>query len=105
MFEVGIPTVMNIAVGDRYLVINNGASGDRTIKFTISKDSSSTTIVFTDATAVSVTKKTGTNNGTFGMNVGTSAGFGVQCIVSDSGITIKTASSIKQRYAVSGYSI
>ena len=105
LFEVGIPTVMNVAVGDRYLVINNGSSGDRTIKFTISKDSSSTTIVFTDATAVSVTKKTGANNGTFDMNVGTSAGFGVQCIVSNSGITIKTVSTVRQRYAVSGYSI
>ncbi len=105
IFETGIPTTMNVSVGDRYINIDNGSSGVRVIKFTISKSSSTTTIAFTDDTSTAVTKTTGVNNGTFNMNVGTSAGFTVQCVVSGTSIIIQTASSLSQRFIVSGYSI
>lgn len=104
LFEVGIPTTMNVAPGDRYILINNGSSGDRSIKFTITKNATATTITFTDDTAASVSKTTGSNNGTFNMNVGSNAGFSVQVVVSATGIKIQTASSVRQRFTVSGYS-
>lgn len=104
LFEVGIPTTMNVATGDRYILINNGSSGDRNIKFNIAKNATATTITFTDDTTVSVSKTTGSNNGTFNMNVGSNAGFSVQVVVSDAGIKIQTASSVRQRFTVSGYS-
>lgn len=105
IFETGTPATMNVAAGDRYINIDNGSSGVRVIKFTISRSSTSTTIAFTDDTSTSVTKTTGVNNGTFNMNVGTSAGFTVQCIVSGDSIIIQTSSSIRQRFIINGYSI
>lgn len=105
LFEVGIPTAMNVATGDRYINIDNGTSGTRVIKFAISKDTTSTSITFTDGSGVQVTKKTGVDNGTFSVNVGTSAGFAVSCIVTGSGIALQTSSSVKQRFIISGYSV
>ncbi|EOP0945792.1 phage head-binding domain-containing protein [Escherichia coli] len=105
LFDVGIPTSMNVATGDRYINIDNGASGTRNIKFTISKDANSTSITFTDGAGLQVTKKTGTDNGTFSVNVGASAGFAINCIVRSSGISIETASSVKQRFSISGYTV
>ena len=105
LFDVGIPTSMNVATGDRYINIDNGASGTRNIKFTISKDANSTSITFTDGAGSQVTKKTGTDKGTFSVTVGASAGFAINCIVSSSGISIETASSVKQRFSISGYTV
>lgn len=105
LFEVGIPTAMNVATGDRYIIIDNGSSGVRVIKFTISKDANSTSITFTDGAGLQVTKKTGTDNGTFSVNVGASAGFAVNCIVSSTGVAMQTSSSVKQRFAISGYTV
>ncbi|EPD7339589.1 phage head-binding domain-containing protein [Escherichia coli] len=105
LFDVGIPTTMNVATGDRYINIDNGSSGVRVIKFTISKDANSTSITFTDGAGTQVTKKTGTDNGTFSVNVGASAGFAVNCIVSSTGVSIQTASSLRQRFIISGYTV
>ncbi len=105
LFETGVPSTMNVAVGDRYINIDNGSSGTRVVKFTISKSGSTTTIAFTDDTQTAVSKTTGANNGTFNMYVGPSAGFTVQCVVTSTGITIQTVSSVKQRFIVSGYSV
>lgn len=105
IFEVGTPAAMNVATGDRYINIDNGASGNRVIKFTIAKDSTTTSISFTDGTGNPVTKKTGTDNGTFSVNVGPSSGFAVNCIVSATGISIQTSSSVKQRFIISGYTV
>lgn len=105
VFETGVPTAMNVATGDRYINIDNGASGTRVVKFTISKSGATTSIAFTDSTQASVTKTTGTNNGTFDMYVGTSAGFTLQCVVSSTGIIIQTGSSVVQRFMISGYSV
>lgn len=105
VFETGVPSSMNVAEGDRYILIDNGDSGTRGVKFNISKSGSATTIAFTDSTKNSVTKTTGTDNGTFNMNVGNSAGFTLQCIVSSTGIIIQTGSSVRQRFMISGYSV
>lgn len=104
LFEVGVPSVMNVAVGERWINIDNGSSGVRVIKFTITKDETSTSISFNDGSGV-VTKRTGVDNGTYSINVGSSAGFSVQCFVSSSGVSIKTASSTKQRFNISGYNV
>lgn len=96
---------MNVATGDRYINIDNGASGTRVVKFTISKSGATTSIAFTDSTQAAVTKTTGANNGTFDMYVGASAGFTLQCVVSSTGIIIQTGSSVVQRFTISGYSV
>lgn len=105
IFETGIPTAMNVATGDRYINIDNGSSGTRVIKFTITKDATTTSIAFTDASGAAVIKKTSVDNGTFSMNVGVSALFSVNCIISSSGVSIKTASSLRQRFNISGYNV
>lgn len=103
LFEVGVPTAMSVVTGDRFIILNNGSSGDRTMRFTIGKTATATSITFTDDTVASVTKTTGTNNGTFNMNVGSSAGFAVQVVVTSTGIRVQTASSLRQRFSVTGY--
>lgn len=105
VFETGVPTAMNVATGERYINIDNGASGTRVVKFTISKSGATTSIAFKDSTQASVSKTTGTNNGTFDMYVGDSAGFTLQCVVSSTGIIIQTGSSVVQRFMISGYSV
>lgn len=105
LFRVGVPTTTNIATGDRYIIINNGDSGDRNLKFTISKSSTATTIAFTNSTGEKVTKTTGVNNGTFAMNIGSATSFEVNCVVSSTGIEIQAEASVTQRYVFSGYTV
>lgn len=105
VFETGVPTAMNVATGDRYINIDNGDSGTRVVKFTISKSGATTSIAFTNSTRAAVTKTTGADNGTFNMYVGASAGFTLQCVVSSTGIIIQTGSSVVQRFTISGYSV
>lgn len=105
LFRVGLPTVQNIAEGTRYLQISNGASGTLLTRFTISKSSSATTIAFTDSGGMARSYSTGTGNGTYTLNLGATAEFTVECVVSNTDIVVRTNSTGKQRFIVAMYTV
>ncbi|EPC06793.1 hypothetical protein HMPREF0864_04801 [Enterobacteriaceae bacterium 9_2_54FAA] len=105
IFEVGIPTSMNVATNTYYLHIT-GSNGEKvTNKFVISKSATTTSINFTDDSGSNVTKTTGVSNGSFLMKSTSTDGFDIGVIVSNTSIVIQAQSNVRSRYQVSGYSL
>lgn len=105
IFEVGIPTSMNVATNTYYLHIT-GSNGEKvTNKFVISKSATTTSINFTDGSGSNVTKTTGVSNGSFIMKSTSTDGFDIGVIVSNTSIVIQAQSNLRSRYQVSGYSL
>lgn len=105
LFEVGAPSIMNTATGSRYISICGTSGVFNNVKFTIGTSGSNATILFTDQTGTPVTKTTGLNNGTYEMQTSGSDGFNLEVVISSTYITVRTASSVAQRFVFSGYSI
>ncbi|MCZ5804902.1 hypothetical protein [Enterobacter hormaechei] len=105
IFEVGIPTSMNVASNTYYLNIT-GSNGEKvTNKFVISKSATATSINFTDDSGSNVTKTTGVSNGSFLMKSTSTDGFDIGVIVSNTSIVIQAQTNVRSRYQVSGYSL
>ena len=105
IFETGSPAVMNVATGDRYIKISGNSGVTNIIPFTIGVSGANATITFTQAGGGSVTKTTSVTNGTFEMQTSGSDGFNVEVVVANQYITVRTATSIKQRFEIAGYSL
>lgn len=105
LFETGSPAVMNVATGDRYIKISGNSGVTNIIPFTIGVSGANATITFTQAGGGSVTKTTSVTNGTFEMQTSGSDGFNVEVVVANQYITVRTATSVKQRFEIAGYSL
>lgn len=106
LFRVGLPGVQRISTGTRYISVASGADVPLLTRFTVGVSGSATTISFTDSAGIAQTYSTGTDNGTYTLNLsGVTSDFTIVCDVSSSEIVVRTSSTGRRRFVFTGYSV
>ncbi len=105
LFQQGIPTAQQINSRSYRLEIS-GTNGEKVTQgFTITAGVSTTSIRFVSSDGNTYTKVTGTDNGTFEMQSTSSDGLNLEVVVASDGVTVRTASSVMQRFEARLYAL